>query len=219
MVILMLVYRLFRVARRRVGVFMPRMSKFLNVLKGRESLFAIYMIFVLAFAGLAELLGLHFVIGAFFGTILIPRELFPEEDFESVKKTTQSVTMGFLSPIFFTYLGLLINFQAIANPVLLLVVILAAFSSKVAGGYIGGRFSGMGRLSSFTLGIGINTKGIMELVIASIAYQKGFIDLAMFTILVLMAIITTVATPFLLKFYFGRMDRENGTAEIFIPKC
>jgi Kef-type K+ transport system membrane component KefB len=209
MSVLMLIYRVFRIARNRVGIVSPKLNHFMKLLKGRESLFALCMIFVLAFSGLAEAIGLHFVIGAFFGAILIPRELFPAEDFDKVKKTTQGVTMGFLAPIFFAYIGVMINVHSLANIALLLLVLLTVTAGKTVSGYIGGRITGMSRIKSITLGIGMNTKGIMELVIANIAYQKGFIDISMFTILVVVAIITTVGTPFLLKRSFRMVDKAE----------
>jgi Kef-type K+ transport system membrane component KefB len=212
MSVLVLIYRVFRIARNRVGIVSPKLNHFMKLLKGRESLFAICMIFVLAFSGLAEAMGLHFVIGAFFGAILIPRELFPAEDFDKVKKTTQGVTMGFLAPIFFAYIGVLINVQSLANIALLLLVLLIVTVGKTFSGYIGGRITGMSRIKSITLGIGMNTKGIMELVIANIAYQKGFIDISMFTILVVVAIITTVGTPFLLKRSFRMVDKAESAS-------
>lgn len=211
MAVLVLIYRIFRIARNRVGIVSPKLNHFLELLKGRESLFAICMIFVLAFSGLAEIMGLHFVIGAFFGAILIPRELFPKEDFEKVKKTTQGVTMGFLAPIFFAYIGVLIDIQSLSNILLLLMVLAMATVGKTMSGYVGGRIAGMTRIKSMTLGIGMNTKGIMELVIANIAYQKGFINITMFTILVTIAIITTVATPFLLKRSFRLMEKTENS--------
>lgn len=207
MSILMVIYRLFRIARNRVGIFTPKLNHFLELLKGKESLFAICMIFVLAFSGLAEVLGLHFVIGAFFGAILIPKELIPKEDFEKVTKTTQGVTMGFLAPIFFAYIGVLININSLSNLFLFTMVLITATLGKTLSGYIGGRINRMSHRESMTLGVGMNTKGIMELVIANIAYQRGFIDITMFTILVVVAIITTVATPFLLKRSFRMVDK------------
>ena len=207
--VLMLIYRIFRIARNKVGIVSPKMNHFLKLMKGRESLFALCMIFVLAFSGLAEIMGLHFVIGAFFGAILIPRELFPEEDFDKVKKTTQGVTMGFLAPIFFAYIGVLIDIQSLANILMFLLVLVTVTIGKTLSGYLGGRIAGMSGVQSMTLGIGMNTKGIMELVIANIAYQKGFIDITMFTILVVIAIITTVATPFLLKRSFRLADKAT----------
>jgi Kef-type K+ transport system membrane component KefB len=209
MVVLMLFYRIFRLAKSKVGIISPKLNHFIRLMKGRESLFALCMILVLAFSGLGQVLGLHFVIGAFFGAILIPRELLPAEDFEKVKKTTEGVTMGFLAPVFFAYIGVLLDIRALSNLLLFFLVLITFTAGKTAGGYIGGRIAGMSQIKSMTLGVGLNTSGMMGLVIANIAYQKGFIDINLFTILVLVAIITTVATPFLLKRSFRLVDKKE----------
>ena len=68
---------------------------------------------------------------------------------------------------------------------------------------------------SWALGIGLNGRGVMELVIANVALSNGFISKDLFTILVLMAVVTTVATPFLLKRAFRRMSSQiNPPAEV-----
>ena len=70
----------------------------------------------------------------------------------------------------------------------------------------------MARLNSqesWAVGIGMNGRGIMELVIANIAYSNGFIERELFTILVLMAVVTTFATPILLKWAFSKIS-ANG---------
>jgi len=59
---------------------------------------------------------------------------------------------------------------------------------------------------SWALGVGLNGRGIMELVIANIALERGFIGPQLFSILVLMAVVTTFATPFLLKWAYQRVD-------------
>lgn len=206
--VLLLIYRVIKMAGRRGGIISPKLNHFLHLLKGQESLFALCMIFVLAFSGLAELLGLHFIIGAFFGAILIPRELLPEEDFEKVKKTTQGITMGFLAPIFFAYIGVLIDVHSLTNILLFSIVLMTILVGKMVSGFLGGRIAGMNRRESFTLGIGLNTTGIMAIVIANIAYEKGFIDINMFTILVVIALITTIGTPLLLKHSFRHLDKQ-----------
>lgn len=206
--ILLAFYKVFKNAKNRLGSILPRTSAFLSILKGKESLFAIYMIFVLGIAALAQLLGMHFIIGAFFGAILFPRELFPSENFKAIKESTSGMTMGFLAPVFFAYLGVLINFKAIDNIFLFLVILVSMIASKIAGGYLGGRLALMPRLKAITLGIGMNTKGIMELVIATLAFEKGFIDITMFTILVVIALVTTMFTPFVLKYFFRRSDQK-----------
>jgi Kef-type K+ transport system membrane component KefB len=201
-------YRLFHMAKSKVNFLNNKFEVFLNYLKGKESLFAMIMVFVLIFASLSELVGLHFVIGAFFGAILLPREMLGIDNFETVQKNTSSITMGFLAPIFFATMGVEFNLLSINNIYLLIVVIVASFISKILGGYLGGRLAKLSDIKSLTLGVGLNARGIMELVIANIALQNGFIDISLFSILVLMGIITTVVTPLLLKRAFTVIDRK-----------
>jgi len=66
-------------------------------------------------------------------------------------------------------------------------------------GWIGGQLVGMSRREAIGLGCVLNGRGVMELVVAGIAYQKGFIGPAMFSTLVLMGILTTFLTPILFK--------------------
>ncbi len=208
MILMVVAYRLFHMAKSKVNFLNNKFEVFLNYLKGKESLFAMIMVFVLIFASLSELVGLHFVIGAFFGAILLPREMLGIDNFETVQKNTSSITMGFLAPIFFATMGVEFNLLSINNIYLLIVVIVASFISKILGGYLGGRLAKLSDIKSLTLGVGLNARGIMELVIANIALQNGFIDISLFSILVLMGIITTVVTPLLLKRAFTVIDRK-----------
>jgi Kef-type K+ transport system membrane component KefB len=84
-------------------------------------------------------------------------------------------------------------------------VIAVSYVSKIAGGYLGGRIAGLDSQVSLTLGIGLNARGIMELVIANIAYRNGLIGTEIFSILVIMGVLTTVTTPFLLNRAFKRI--------------
>ncbi len=206
--ILMAAYYFFKLAKRKVNVINPRVNKFLLYLRGKESLFALVILFVLIFSSIAELLGLHFVVGAFFGAILIPRSMFANRDFEKVQRSISGITMGFLAPIFFATMGISFAFSAMNDVLLLSVVLIASFFSKIFGGYLGGRLAGFNNAKSLTLGFGLNSRGIMELVIANIAMANGFIDVSMFSILVLMALLTTIFTPLMLKEGFRLIDRQ-----------
>lgn len=209
MILMVGAYRLFHMAKSKVNFLNDKFEIFLGYLKGKESLFAMIMLFVLIFASLSELVGLHFVIGAFFGAILLPREMLGIDNFNTVQKNTSSITMGFLAPIFFATMGVEFNLLSINNIYLLLVVIAASFISKILAGYLGGKLAHLSDIKSITLGVGLNARGIMELVIANIALQNGFIDISLFSILVLMGIITTVVTPFLLKKSFSIIDSKT----------
>lgn len=181
-------------------------------LKGKESLFAVVLLFVIAFASLSELLGLHFIVGAFFGSMLLSHAVLGKANFEEVRKTASNVTMGFLGPIFFAAIGLEFDASSLRNWKLVVAVLVVAFVAKIAGGYIGGRLAGMSDRQSWALGIGLNGRGIMELVIANVALSNAFIGNELFTVLVLMAVVTTIATPILLKKAYERLPAEQGAA-------
>ncbi|MEI6887892.1 MAG: cation:proton antiporter [Bacteroidales bacterium] len=207
--ILVVAYRLIGFSKTRVSTFNPKMDRFLHYLKGKESMFAIVILFVLIFSSIAELLGLHFIVGAFFGALLFPRTMFQKSEFDQVKHSTSSFTMGFLAPIFFAIMGVQFDASALTNGLLLTVVLIASFLSKILGGYFGSRLAGFNNMKSITIGLGLNARGIMELVIANIALQKGFIDVPFFSILVMMALLTTLITPFLLKDAFVRIEKSE----------
>lgn len=209
MIFLVLAYRLIGFSNKKVSTLNPKMEKFLHYLKGKESMFALVILFVLIFSSIAELLGLHFIVGAFFGAMLFPRTLFNKTAFEQVRHSTASFTMGFLAPIFFAIMGIQFDASALTNGLLLTVVLIASFLSKILGGYFGSRLAGFDNPKSITIGLGLNARGIMELVIANIALQKGFIDVPIFSILVMMALLTTLITPFLLKDAFIRIDKQE----------
>jgi Kef-type K+ transport system membrane component KefB len=117
--------------------------------------------------------------------------------------------MGFLAPIFFAGIGLEFNFGAINNYWLLFAVLGVSYLSKIIGGYLGGRFAGYNSKISLTMGIGLNARGIMELVIANIAFKNGLINVEIFSILVIMGVITTLSTPILLKKSFAFLDKSE----------
>ena len=201
-------YKLFRKARRNIDFVKRRVDQLMKFLRGKESLFALVMLFVLIFATFTELAGLHFIVGAFFASLLLSKDVMGMRNFIKVRNNTNTITIGFLAPIFFASTGVLFSFGAINNYLLLAVVLVVSLASKLAGGYLGGRLAGMNNSESITLGIGLNARGIMELVIASIALSNGFIDQSLFSILVVMGLLTTIVSPYLLKKSFLQINKK-----------
>jgi Kef-type K+ transport system membrane component KefB len=177
-------------------------------LRVKEPIFALTLLFVLGFAALADLLGLHFVVGAFFGAMLLGRGLIAARHVDDVQKTVSGIAMGFLAPLFFATIGLEFDAGTLTDPVLIGVVLLAAFGGKIMAGRIGGWMAGLTRAEGWALGVGLNGRGIMELVVARIALANGFIGVRLFTVLVLMGLVTTILTPILLRRAFDRIRRE-----------
>ena len=188
-------------------------EKMLSKLRGNESRFAIVLLFVIAFASFSEILGLDFVVGAFFGSMLLSNEVIGRGNFLRIQDTASNVTMGFLGPIFFAAIGLEFDVSTLRNWPLMAAILIVSFVAKILGGYVGGRLARMGPGESWALGVGLNGRGVMELVIANVALAGGFIGQQLFTILVLMAVLTTFATPILLRFAFLRVDGTQVAAE------
>src|SRR5919106_1592596 len=165
----LLVYWLVRYSKGHI----PHSRKFVacaeEQLRGKEPLFAITLLFVLAFATFTEMIGLHFVVGAFFGSMILSRRILGRDNYEAVEKMESGITMGFLAPIFFAAIGVEFQLSALASAALVSSVLAAAFLTKVFGGYIGGRLAGLNSSESWAMGFGMNARGVMELVIADLA--------------------------------------------------
>jgi Kef-type K+ transport system membrane component KefB len=183
------------------GVHIERLSEKLVGLIGNEALFGILLLFVLVFGSVSAALGFHFVIGAFFGALLIDRKFFLASRYHELDLTLRSITGGFLAPVFFAYLGLEFNISIIESFWFVCVVLAVSIGTKILAGWLGGRLIRLSPTQSLGIGIILNGRGVMELVIASIAYDRGFIGQGMFSILVLMGVVTTMITPFMFRIW------------------
>ncbi|MDX1908926.1 MAG: cation:proton antiporter [Bacteroidia bacterium] len=204
--LLSLAYLLIKRILRKGDYLEESLNKLVSLLKGKEPLFALFFAFVLSFSTFTESLGLHFIVGAFFAAMLLSESLIGKENLRAIETTTSNMAMGFLAPIFFAGIGLEFNFLSIGNIGLLVAVVAVSYGSKIVGGYAGGMLAGLGQRVSLTLGIGLNARGIMELVIANIAYKNELISTEVFSILVIMGILTTLTTPLMLKQAFKRAE-------------
>lgn len=166
---------------------------------GPEALFGIVIVFVLVFGTISEALGFHFVIGAFFGALFLDKKHFIASRYKDLQGTLSSITNGFLGPIFFAYLGLELQLVSLSEWDFPLIVIVVSILTKLLAGWLGGLLVGMQHREAVGLGAVLNGRGVMELVVAGIAYQNGFIGPTMFSTLVLMGIVTTFLTPIFFK--------------------
>jgi Kef-type K+ transport system membrane component KefB len=121
--------------------------------------------------------------------------------------TIGQFVLVFFLPIFFTLTGLRTDIWGLglADLPWLALVLAAAILSKLLPAYLAGRLSGFTRPESWLLGALMNTRALMELIVLNIAYDLGFLPQKMFTMLVLMAVITTMMTGPLLRLILPRM--------------
>lgn len=191
-------------------VVFPWGGKFLGYLREKEAEFSLVLIGAFAFAILAEWLGLHFILGAFMAGMFFGRSTISEGAYEEVRSKVSAIAFGFLAPIFFASIGLHLDLSALTNiPLFLLLLVLAAFGGKVLGAGLMARVSGLSHQESLAVGVGMSARGAVELVIADIALRAGLFENPsspvvenLFSAVVIMAVLTTVATPLLLKLIY-----------------
>src|SRR3989475_1905889 len=111
-------------------------------LLSRGAAFSVPLLIVFAFSLLAESLGLHFVVGTFFGSVIIAEHVFPPQEGERLRATIGSISDGFLAPIFFAYLGLVAVTLDPGLATLFAALLTAAVAGKGAGPSVGAGFSG-----------------------------------------------------------------------------
>jgi len=192
------------------------MEVLLRKLRSHESPFAISIVIALGLGAAAEAVGIHFAIGVFYGGILISPKLLGRESFAQVRKSVSSVTFGLLAPIFFGFVGL--NFMvSTASWWLIIVITGTAFAGKFFGGIIGGLVAGFRGAPLLALGVGLNARGMMELLLAQVGLAAGIIDAEVYAALVIMTLVTTLSTPPLLK----RLMRQFKVEDVLpqIPKA
>ncbi len=180
------------------GLHLERIPDRLVNLLGSDALFGIVIFFSLAFGVVSDMLGFHFIIGAFFGALLLDKKLFLASHYRELERTLGSIGNGFLAPVFFVYLGLEFAVQEL-SPFFVSVVLLVSIVSKIYSGWFGGKLLKLNKIDCIGIGIILNGRGVMELVVAGIGYHKGLIDQALFSTLVFMGIVTTMITPIMFK--------------------
>jgi Kef-type K+ transport system membrane component KefB len=160
-----------------------------------ESEFVFCLVLLALGAGFTEAIGIHAVFGGFIMGAAMPRGLVRKTLIERI----QPLTTALLLPLFFAYsglntqIGLLNSGHLWAMSVLILIV---AVGGKVVGCWLAARATGFSHREGLGIGVLMNTRGLMELVIINIGLQRGIISPALFTILVVMAVVTTLmASP------------------------
>jgi Kef-type K+ transport system membrane component KefB len=169
------------------------------------------MLFMLA-VWVTDSIGIHAVFGGFILGIAMPRGFFARE----LQRQLEPFAVVFLLPMFFTFSGLNTRLDMVNNPQLLLIagtVIIAACLGKGGACWAAARINGEDNRTALAVGTLMNSRGLMELIIINIGLQKGVIEPALFSIMVLMAIVTTLMTSPVFEWVYGRHARKTGALD------
>ncbi len=179
-----------------------------------EGATALLILFVLLSALITERLGIHLLFGAFLAGAIMPKE---RAFTRHVLEKFESVTVVLLLPLFFAYTGLRMNLHSLTGVNMWLccgAIILVAICGKLGGSMIAARAAGVGWKDAMGIGILMNTRGLMELVILNIGLDIGVISPVLFAMMVLMALVTTFMTTPLLEWAYPLQEVRAELAEL-----
>lgn len=172
----------------------------------RDRLLTLVVVLAFAFGAVTQALDLEPVLGAFvLGILFGQMRRLPDE----VHEQLETVALGIFAPIFFASAGLKVDVQALLDPTLgaiTLLVIAVASLGKVAGTYAGARLmGGKDHWTALSYGAGLNARGALEIIIATVGLQVGILTQEMFSVIVVMAMATSLMAPFALRFTLRRV--------------
>jgi len=160
-------------------------------------------------AFLMDAIGIHAIFGGFILGAVMPRGLFAAE----LKKKVEPLAVILLLPMFFTYSGLNTRMDMVNTIPLLLIalaILAASIFAKFGACYLAARIAGEDNRTALGIGALMNSRGLMELIIINIGLQKGIIGPTLFSMLVLMAIVTTMMASPLFEAVYGKKARASG---------
>jgi len=177
-----------------------------------NSILALTLMFFMVAVWITDGIGIHAVFGGFLLGIAMPRGFFARE----LQKQLEPFAVVFLLPMFFTFSGLNTRLDMVNSAQLLLIaaaVIAAACLGKGGACWAAARVNGEDNRTALAVGTLMNSRGLMELIIINIGLQKGVIQPALFSIMVLMAIVTTLMTSPVFEWVYGRHARKSGALD------
>lgn len=169
-------------------------------LAGQNRILSFVVLCTLIWGAISQALGLEAILGAFVIGIVFGQMARLSEE---VRHRLESLALGIFAPIFFAVAGLKVNARALLDPnfaLITLAVIGVATAGKVVGTYAGARLIGRrDHWSALSFGAGLNARGAMEIIIATIGLSLGILSQNMFSIIVIMAMATSLMAPFALR--------------------
>jgi Kef-type K+ transport system membrane component KefB/nucleotide-binding universal stress UspA family protein len=199
-----------------------------DVFKSDFAVITAILLIMSAMALITDLIGVHTVLGAFVAGILIGESPILTRH---IDEQLRGLIIAFFMPVFFGTAGLSADLTILKDPSLLFLTLgLIAIASigKFGGAFVGGKLAGLTFRESFALGTGMNARGSTEVIVATIGLSMGALSQNLFTMIVTMAVVTTMAMPPTLRWALSRLpmrkdekqrlEREEMEEKGFVPK-
>ncbi len=197
----------------------PLLRTLLNRYRDAQTLtptvLAIVLVGLLVSSYATEWMGIHFIFGAFLFGAIVPREGLGELR-SAIIERIEPVNGMFLLPIFFVISGRQVDLSMLDGRAVLelFLIVTVAIVGKFAGAYAAARVQGVDSRTSATLATLMNTRGLTEIVFLTVGFGHGIIDHALYSFMVVMALVTTAMAGPLLYWIYPRHVAERDLAEV-----
>ena len=177
---------------------------------------SVILVIMFVLSLVTNFIGVHTVLGAFVAGIMIGQSPILTKHIE---EELRGLIVALFMPVFFGVAGLSIDLKVLGDPRmfgLALLVIAVASIGKLGGCYLGGRLARLNHPESLAVGFAMNARGSTEVILATIGLTMGVLDQRLFTIIVVMAVVTTLVMPPLLRWALARVpmrDEEKARLE------
>ncbi|GIW77857.1 MAG: sodium:proton antiporter [Phycisphaerae bacterium] len=199
-----------------VRPFLVRVGRLFERQGGAGSVVTMIVLVTLLLSCFAtEMIGIHALFGAFVAGFVMPKQ---DRFVSTITEKLESVSIILLLPAFFAYAGLKVDLRhmfawdMVGYTVLLIVL---ACAGKLGGCMLSAKLTGMPWRASFTLGVLMNTRGLMELIILTVGLELGVINAQVFSMMVIMALVTTGMAAPLLQLLLPAREGKRQADRIF----
>ncbi len=179
-----------------------------------RGLVAMVLVFVFASAMFTEVIGIQALFGAFLAGIALPAD---RQVRVFLRERLETFSAAFLLPLFFAFTGLRTQIGLLSSWMDWLIcggLIAVAITGKLGGSMLAARFIGMSWKDAFSVGTLMNTRGLVELIVLNVGYDLGILSPRIFTMMVVMALVTTLMTgPVLSMLGFGWRDPAGSSSQ------
>lgn len=192
------------------------------------SVLSVILVLMFLMAVTTDLIGVHTVLGAFITGVLVGQSPMMTDH---IREQLRGVVLALFAPVFFAVAGLNVDLTILGDwhkLELAVALILIASFGKLAGCFIGGKLGSLTARESLALAIGMNARGTTEVIVATIGLSIGVLTKDFYTLIVVMAIATTMVMPPMLRWALGRipmraaekkrLEREDAEAKDFVPQ-
>lgn len=143
-------------------------------------------------AAIAESIGIHPFFAAFLLGIALKKDFDSRAMLYDTRKIMHMIATSFFAPLYFVSVGMKVNVIHDFNLILVLIVLLIAFIGKIIGSSTGALIGGAGRKDALVIGVCMNSRGSIEIIVASAAVEANMIGQQMYVALLIMALITSL---------------------------